>query len=376
MTRYAYNPSTRTIHATWSESTRHADTIVLVATTDESVADPDVHQLLAALARLSNAAWDTYAHHSWTRVEGVNDYFETTDQYKELKRLDTVCDSIRNTQAPSESAPANDHTTIGKFTHEVGQALLTIGSTELTEAVVADIEAELSAIEAARAGVFAGRSAQALQLTTTRVVDAHVVAASEIFATGEPSLAAFEHLEPSSVAVAAAHWVYAASVVAGKAAKCHPVEVIYEADGIDGMPVLTVSAVVSQLSAGYSPRHVVASMISKAQRVATGTLYGENSIYDLFEESYEKATPRDSFYESFSQGVFILNPLRPALNILEDMIDGVMGAWLVYDEYTSNYSKLDETAEDYDTQLEQLSSKLYEKFLTKVQRVAAALPML
>ena len=375
MTRYAYNPSTREIHATWSESTRHADTISLVATTDESVEDSDVHRLLESLARLSNAAWDTYAHRVWMTVEDGDIHFDNPQRFEELMRLDTVCDSIRNTQAPSESAPANDHTTIGKFSHEVGQAMLTIGSTELTEAVVADIEAELSAIEAARAGVFAGRSAQALQLTTTRVVDVHVVAASEIFATGEPSLAAFEHLEPSSVAVAAAHWVYAASVVAGKAAKCHPVEVIYEADGIDGMPVLTVSAVVSQLSAGYSPHHVVASMISKAQRVATGTLYGENSIYDLFEESYE-ATPRDSYYESFSQGVFILNPLRPALNILEDMIDGVEGAWLVYDEYTSNYSKLDETAEDYDTQLEQLSDKLYKKFLAKVQRVAAALPML
>ena len=377
MTRYAYNPSTRTIHATWSESTQHADTIVLVATTDESVEDSDVHLLLAALSCLSTAAWKSYTHPVATAGDTAIVNSEAWIRSRMFESLDSVCDLVHTPNLLTSTWKT--HETAGWYAREVGRHLRSAGSTELTEAVLGELEDEIASVKAACAGALTNRAAQALQLTTTLTTDSHILAASEVFSTGKFYLSCVRDLELSSAAVAAVHWAYAALVVTGEYAHCCPSDVIYLSDIGEAVPAPTVSTVVSMLLEDYNPRRVVTALIADAQRVADGELHDSDVVYDRIDEVYEMLMKHElhrGVVSGFAARLCALNPARPALDLLEDMFTAITAALLMYISTGLDRGLPNTSCDDYDDQHERLTAKLYLEFMAKTQAVVADLPLL
>ena len=155
-------------------------------------------------------------------------------------------------------------------------------------------------------------------------------------------------VDPTAAAVAAAHWLDAAARVAAEESGLEPEQVVVEADNIEALPHETPTLVLESLASGMSPHAVITGLIRGAMDVAEGNL-PDIDLLDELSERLDRLAPhldledpgqREQLMESLR--LTPLDPSRPALDLLEDLLSGIHGCWLIDQEYVEPPGSSDE----------------------------------
>jgi hypothetical protein len=136
--------------------------------------------------------------------------------------------------------------------------------------------------------------------------------------------------------------------VAAEESGLEPEQVVLEADNIEALPHETPTLVLKSLASGMSPHAVITGLIRGAMDVAEGNL-PDIDLLDELSERLERLAPHidleDPGQREQLMGSLRLTPLdpsRPALDLLEDLLSGIHGCWLIYQEYTEPPGSSDE----------------------------------
>ncbi|MFE1322523.1 hypothetical protein [Kitasatospora phosalacinea] len=148
----------------------------------------------------------------------------------------------------------------------------------------------------------------------------------------------FSAVDPA--AVAAAHWLAAAAEVAAETSGEHPTQVVLEADTIEVLPHETPTLVLGLLQDGATPHEAVTALVRHAMHITDGLL---------------------------------LDPKRPARDLLEDLLPGIHGRWLLRNASAEPDEDEDlGDAEDWDAeQAEEHQRRSHERFARLVRETAA-----
>ena len=353
MTRYAYDASRATIVSAWETP---SGAVARDAIDVSGVEETHALRLAATLAALSEAAWETY-----TQPAGVG------EDDAERAAFDDVTDGITHPNLPDNGGLLVSYIGITEGAHRVGRALHAIGANAPTETVLAEADAELKSIARAELGDFSGRAAQALLLSRADPSPVQVAAANELLADDPLDHARLFSLDPAASAVAAAHWLKAAADVVADFSESSVEKVVREADWLEPMPVRTTVEVLSRLELGESPHDIVADLIREAMAVARGEALDPLRVIARVTkvESEEEIADRPSDPPPAPR-LSVLDPARPALDLLEDLLAGIRGCWLVYPTFADDDG--DDVDEDFD---DAVSERLTEAFVTAVREQAA-----
>lgn len=332
VTVYAFDETRHLLIRTWDTGAGFvADTVAGLAET----AEPEHALGLAdALTSLSGALWRTYTHPA-SAADSLDVNTEGWRRQGERDAIGKVVDALTNPNLPRNGYLVQSYIRVEEAAHRVGRALHRLGDTAPTEHVVTDVRNELDAVEHAERGDLSGRAKQAVCLTRADASPLQINAADDLFRehpTGTDKL--FTHFDPTSAAVAAAHWLQAAADVAAEAAECDPTDVVREADGIEALAVETPTHVLERLEDGETPREVVLDLIRTAMTAAEGRIADPDALPDLIADAIawnKQRRPGEHDPRAASQPrITLLDPARPAQDLLEDLLDGLRGCQLLY----------------------------------------------
>ena len=288
-------------------------------------------QLAGELTRLAEECWQVY-------VEPVTSDIIAGD-VDGRQDLDTLAAIIRHPELPTAGGYlTRSYIPVVELTSRAARTCHAIGDPELTAAVAGDVQAETAAVLSADLGDLTGRGQQAALLSRTGASPAQVEAAWQTLAVdpldGTRLLTDFD---PAAAAVAALAWLRAAAGLAGEAAGLpDAVAVIMFADDIEAMPVPTLTVVLDAFS-GDDPYQVVAFLVDEAKTVAAGRA---PDVYRL-DQAIQDARALAGRYARVERDVdallgevrlCVLDPLRPAPDLLEDLVTGIYACWLVWEE--------------------------------------------
>ncbi|WP_433617041.1 hypothetical protein ACQP2P_16605 [Dactylosporangium sp. CA-139114] len=351
MTRYAVDVQRSELHAVWRVG--FADTTQMVAALPPEVAAHEAESLAAAMTSLSTALWRRYTHPS-TATRGDEDTGEGRQRREMRALVGDVTSAVRSPNLPIDNMLIVSYDPVEEQAHRVGRALHAIGSEALADAVLDDIEFELAAVADAEAGSLVGRAQHAISLTRQEASPAQVAAADRLL---HHSLLnpreLLQSVDPTSAAVAAAHWLHAAAEVVSEHLGISPVAVIQEADTIEATPQETPVAVLDLMKRQISPQHVVTDLIRDAMLVAEG-LRPKTATRNV--------RRRTGAASAQPMRLTPLDPRRPAQGLLEDLLAGIRGCWLVYPQCV-----------DYDNLGDITESQIDEMFVAEVRIRASQL---
>lgn len=212
-----------------------------------------------------------------------------------------------------------------------------------------EVQAELHAVEQAGLGTLAARARQAVALTRANASPVQVQAADEILSMNPfGSQALFTDVDPVAASIAATHWLQAAADITAEASDLAPTRIIEEADNIEALAHATPTAVLETLELGLSPYETVTGLIRDAMTVAEGKIPDIGELVDRINQAdyiadeHQDSRLRDALLQEIRTTP--LDPTRPAYDLLEDLLDGIRGCWLIYQEYTG---AADETADAF-----------------------------
>ncbi|MFB7666107.1 hypothetical protein ACFC1R_19495 [Kitasatospora sp. NPDC056138] len=336
MTRYAVDPARHELIATWE--TGEGDLATRVAAVPEASDPVRLTRLTAALARLSTAAWHTYTHPA-AAVDPLDPGEGDWRREQERGAFGEALRAITRPNLPDRAGIILEYSPLLEFAHEVGRALHALADRELTAAVREEVGVELAAVESAELGSLTGRAGQAVLLSLDDASPVQVAAADQLFSQdpfGQEAL--FTAVDPTSAAVAAAHWLHAAAEIAAEQSGHPTASVIRFADDIEALPHESPTHVLQLLETGMTPYDAVTGLVGDALQVADGVLpdlvafraqvapvedliakYGADDPKLRAELSRIRLTP--------------LDPWRPARDLLEDLVSAVHGCWLLYAEH-------------------------------------------
>jgi hypothetical protein len=190
-------------------------------------------------------------------------------------------------------------------------------------------------------------------------------------------------VDPTAAAVAAAHWLLAAATVAAEESGLEPQQVVMEADNIEALPHETPTLVLESLASGMSPHAVITSLIRAAMTVAEGKLPA-TGLLDELSGQLQRLAPHIDLENPGQREQLMdclrltpLDPSRPAPDLLEDLLSGIHGCWLIFQEHAEppDSDELGDAEEDgeepddayYEAQRENLMAEFIEAV-----RIAAA----
>ncbi|MFH8385084.1 hypothetical protein ACH4E7_29775 [Kitasatospora sp. NPDC018058] len=335
MTRYCVDPARSELIANWGTgqsdlATRLAD---LPAGTDTAA----LQQLARALTHLSEAAWHTYTHPA-SAADSLEPNSEGWRREQERQAFSEVTKAISQPNLPEGGSVIVSYSALLESAHQVGRALHALNDPDLTKAVLAEAATELAAVENAKLGDLTGRAQQAVLLSREDASPVQVAAADRLLEQdpfGPPTL--FTDIDPTAASVAAAHWLAAATEVAADASGQNPTAVVLEADDIEALPHETPTLVLELLDSGASPREAVTTLVRHAMHVADGVLPDPTALreqLDDFEETLAEYPGDDEpDIEEVALRLTPLDPKRPARELLEDLLAGIHGCWLLHSEY-------------------------------------------
>jgi hypothetical protein len=387
MSRYAVDVHDRTLVVSWD--TGLGDVAARVAQLPSTADESDALQLARTLTFLSAAAWRTYTHPEEAALQAL----PTGDDNLGGRGKDVfgkVVVAIEQPHLPRDGLIQQAVVVVEEAAHRVGRALHALADEVLTTQVAAEVRAELDAVERAELGELSGRARQAVTLSRADASPLQVAAADALLKL-DPlgSRALFTDVEPTAAAIAAAHWLHAAAIVAARHADLDLTQVVVEADAIEPLPHRTPTLVLHQVEAGDSPREAVLDLISHAMVVAEGRNPDLDDIFEWVAEIVEDGGPRDGEGDDDEaprprlltrpptpvEGLAIqirgglddgsdddsddplgfaddeddeddagetlvlpdrltpLDPRRPAVDLLEDLLAGIHGCWLLYREF-------------------------------------------
>lgn len=334
MTKYVIDDARQEIIATWE--TGIGGQARLVARLPHAVSpDPNL-PLGAALAdwlgRLSEAAWRRY----------TGDDVDADDVYSDGPEDEANRGSEINNVVARISDPGDAHHTSYDpqfwYAERIGHFLREVGSADLTSAVTQEVRYELTAVSSAELGDLTGRAAQAVVLTRSGASPTQVDAAwraldSDLLGSASTLMTQYD---PASAAAAAAAWLNAAAHVASETSGTHWTAIIQEADDIEALPVETPTEVLKLIDEGATPHEAVDTLIDEARRVGRALLPNPERIADQVADIYaftqQHPDSRDAILDQAK--LCVLDPARPAPDLLEDLLSGIRGCWLVWREYS------------------------------------------
>jgi hypothetical protein len=246
--------------------------------------------LAAELSGLSEALWRCYTHPA-SAADSLD--VDTAGWRREQTRDEfaLVVGHIRRPNLPDEHGSIIvAYDPVEERAHRVGRCLHGAADAELTAAVIAEVAAEMDAVERAELGDLSGRAVQAVQLTRQDASPVQVAAANRLLEAnplGSDDL--FLELDPTSACVAAAHWLQAAADVVAQLSGIDPTAVVEEADNIEALPHATPTAVLELMEIGLPPTAAVTRMIGDAVTVAEGRVPDLDELREKIEEAYDNA---------------------------------------------------------------------------------------
>jgi hypothetical protein len=156
--------------------------------------------------------------------------------------------------------------------------------------------------------------------------------------------------------VAAAHWLQAAVDVVTQRTGDEATDVLVEADDIEALPHATPTAVLELMEIGLSPTDAVTGMIRDAMAVAEGDAPDIDDLREKIDAAEQLAERFGQFdpeavAELRTVRLTTVDPLRPARDMLEDLLAGIHGCLLVYREYADLNDDLsdDELGDEVET---------------------------
>ena len=345
---YAFERDRRDLVVVWPATT--GSLAHVVADFGGTMSEGDAGALCAALTRLSDALWDTYVR----PASAADDEDERARREGERQRFDSVVAAVRRPNVPDESgALMVSYSPVEESAHRLGRVLHRLADNGLVEAVAADLQVEIDAVTRAELGDLSGRAVQAVALDRLDVSPIQVAAADELLRADPLGARLLAAVDPAAACVAAAHWLAAAAVVAADAAGNTPGGVFVEADDIQPVsievPTLVVERIVEE---DLSPREVVLDLLRSAVAAGEGEIVDLAGIFAeraRLEELVRRlpAERRDEALAKEPVRATLLDPRRPARDLLEHLLDGIASCHLLYDEYTDGENvDLDMDADD------------------------------
>ncbi len=363
MTRYAYEQARQTLVASWG--TGVGDIGATVAELPTAVTSDQALHLAGALSRLSEAVWHTYTHPA--SAVGPDDQQERQRRAASRKAFGLIPAALADPNLPHDGMIIESYDPVAKTAHRAGRSLHAVGDKRLGEQVAADIAAELTAVESAERGDLSGRAAQAVLLTHADASPVQVLAADQLLQEGPlDNERLLTDLDPTASAVAAAHWLFAAATVVSYASGIPVTGVVAEADNIEAIPTRTPNLMLKRLDAGETPREVVTDLVAEAMAVAEGRIPDLDALRAQIQEADAQARGhggaelRDAL---MPDRLTPLDPRRPAVDLLKDLLLGLTGCKLLYFEYADGDELDDE---------DELEDRLTQRFLTVVRAEATA----
>lgn len=356
MTRYAFDSQDQKLIATWG--TGQGDRAVTVAALDPSVGKVHGLTLAHAMNILADFLWRAYTKPASDIDDGEDHNSPAWRRARTRESFDAVPDAITKPHLPDERGMMFvSYEPILESAHRLGRLLHEIADAGLVETVNTEFAEEIDAIERAERGDLRDRAQQAVLLSRPEASPAQVAAADAILREvplGSGDL--FTSIDPTAAAVAAAHWLHAAALVAGERSGIHPANVVRVADDIQALPFHTPTLILEHLTEDHSPYSVVVSLIRDASVVASGFVPNVEAYLDQIEEAETEAaeyTGPDQEYlrKALLHGIRLtpLDPSRASLDLLEDLLSGIDGCWMIFKEYTNAedlYSNEDDEEED------------------------------
>ncbi len=340
VTRYAFDADRTVLIATWA--TGRGDLAQTVAALPPVVTHDQATNLASNLTTLSRFQWRTYTHPASAAGDPDIPNSEAWRRAEERRNFKEVEAGLRTPNLPTDEGLVVSYSGVVESAHRLGRTLHDIDDPTLRDTIVAEVGAEQAAIESAERGDLSGRARQAVELSRPDVSPAQVQAADDLL-RADPlgSIELFTELDPASAAVAAAHWLLAAAEVAGEMAGVPATDVVVEADDIEALQVETPTLVLERLDEGESPTEVVVDLIAEAMAVHEGRVpapWGLVARVAEIEEQARKfevdADTRAAMLAGFR--ISRLDPSRPALDLLEDLLDGIRGCLLLYAAHTDD----------------------------------------
>lgn len=354
MSRYAYDAARHALLVSWG--TGHGDLAATVAEFSPAVKDTDAIHLAFALTELSTALWNAYTHPASAAGDPTEANTEAWRRSETREAFAEVPGIIQEPNLPYEDGTITVcYDPVEESAHRVGRALHRAGQPALLEAVLAEARRELAAVESAELGDLSARAQQAVLLSRPDASPLQVHAADRLLHQ-DPlgSDALFTDLDPTAAAVAAAHWLRAAAQVTSDLSGIAPTRVVLEADNIEALPVQTPTLVLERMRAGQSPRQVVLDLIQDAITVAEGGLRDPHTLTAQLATLEETAAAHPEQYDSLRDALLAefrttpLDPARPARDLLEDLLTGIRGCWLIYHEYADLEDDPDDEDDEYE----------------------------
>ncbi|MEU6860908.1 hypothetical protein AB0B28_18785 [Glycomyces sp. NPDC046736] len=379
MTEYAVDPEDRTIIAVWDSGL--GKTAKKVTRVSEAVSDDDALCVADDLSTLSRVLWRCYTHPA-SAAESMEPNSEGWRRSMSRKEFETVISSIRKPNLPAENGLLIvSYDPVQEAPHRLGRTLHAIGDATLTEHVISEAEAELAAVVSAEQGDLRGRAVQAVGLNREDASPVQVAHANSILAR-DPLDAAelFTDVEPTAAAVAAAHWLAAAAEVAGEAAGVEMEMAPAEADNITALPVSTLLGVLGPMAEGASAREIVTLLIRDALQVAEGKVPSYDRIVAQFldiEDKVKQYAQDDPETAKALRTIDItpIDPLRPSLDLLEDILQGISGCFQLFEECTFEPDDSDDS-DDFEDEnrdesyYDELREDAEERFREAVREIA------
>src|SRR5690348_5866104 len=336
MTRYAFDEARLALAASWS--TGRGDIAVTVADLTAPSDPGDVLDVARTASQLSEALWRCYTHPA-SAAGSTEENTEGWHRQGSREAFASVVGAMRQPHLPQDGSIIQEYDPVREHAHRLGRALHAMGDEQLTDRMVADVEAELAAVEQAERGDLSGRGRQAVMLTRQDASPVQVAAADRILHDHLlSSEQLFTDFDPAAAAVAAAHWLWAAAVVAGERSGLEVTGVVQTADGIEALPWRTPTIVLELLAEGELPRSAVLGLISDAMMVAEGKIPDLLTLVGLVTEAENEAGEDSDLLENLAGDIrpTPLDPARPALDLLEDLLIGIRACWLIFVEYSDS----------------------------------------
>ncbi|MFF7991955.1 hypothetical protein ACFZDG_19440 [Kitasatospora xanthocidica] len=374
MTRYSIDPDRRELIATWGTGAGDLATRVAPLPTGPGIAV--LLDLARALAQLSEAAWLTYTHPA-SAAASMEPNSEGWRREEERKHFAEVADAIAKPNLPSGGSMVVSYSPLIESANRIGRALHELDDPALTEAVLAETATELTAVENAELGDLTGRTQQAVLLSREDASPVQVAAADRLLEQDPFGPAALcSDLDPTAAAVAAAHWLAAAADVTADASGHAPVHIVREADNIEALPHETPTLILGLIEDGATPYEAVTGLVRHALHITDGLLPDPDALreqLDDLEETLAEYSDDEADLDNITLRLTPLDPKRPARDLLEDLLTGIHGCWLLHSEYDDLDHEDDTNAEDWtDEQAEQHQRRSRERFARLVREAAAA----
>jgi hypothetical protein len=381
VTRYAIDEQNGTLIAAWA--TGDGDTATTVTTLSPASPTDQRYAVARALSGLSEALWRTYTHPASAAGDDMEDNSEGWRRQGERDAFAQVLPALAKPNLPDDGMIMQSYVAVEEGAHRLGRALHAIGDEQLTATVAVEVQAEIIAIEQAELGDLSGRSRQAVVLTRADASPVQVAAADRLLRDnplGPDAL--FTTVDPTAAAVAAAHWLHAAATVAAEAAGQSVTGAVVEADDIQALPVATLTIVLDMIEDGASPYEAVTELIRDAMAVAEGDVPDPIGLAEMVAEVQQTADRVAQGDEDVLESMLAevrttpLDPARPALDLLEDLLVGIDGCAALYAEYTEDSgtdegADLDDEASD-DERAEAHGAAVRREFLMEVREHATA----